>query len=336
MKSKKILIFGGSGYVGSKLIFNLLKNKFKVINYDLNLFGGSHLPIKNKSFHQVTGDIRNINKISKIIDKYRPDTIIHLACISNDPGFILDKILSKEINYDSFVSLIKILKFKSIKKFIFASTCSVYGVSTKRKVTETHPLKPITQYNKYKMKSEKVFLKAIKKQYFQGIIIRPATVCGVSPKMRFDLSVNILTNFAFNNGFIKVFGGAQKRPNTHIDDMIRLYVKLANINLKPFNGKIFNCGFENYSILKIAKKVKKIVEKVKNTKIIIKREPVDDKRSYHVNSDKIKKILKFRPKKTVDHAIKELCNEFRKGNFKDSFSNLNYFNVRKLKKIKLM
>lgn len=337
MKSKKILVIGGSGYVGSKLIIELLKNKFQVINYDLNIFGKGHLPYKNKKFFQVSGDIRNISKISKNLEKFKPDTIIHLACISNDPSFVLDKKLSKDVNYKSFVDLMKMLEKKRdiIKKFIFASTCSVYGVSKHSKVTETHPLKPITEYNKYKASCEKKFLNIIKKKIFHGIIIRPATVCGVSPKMRFDLTVNILTNFAYKKGYIKVFGGSQKRPNTHIDDMVRLYVKLSKINLKPFNGQIFNCGFENFSILKIAEKVKKIVEQKTNKKIEIKKVPSKDVRSYHVNSDKIIKILKFIPKKTVDHAIKEICDQFKKNNLKDSFSNLNYFNVKKLKKINM-
>ena len=336
MISKKILIFGGSGYVGSKLIDELLRKKFQVINYDLNIFGKNHLPIKNKNFFQITGDIRDFKKISYSINKFKPDTIIHLACISNDPSFVLDKQLSKKVNYDSFVGLMKILKIKnSVKKFIFASTCSVYGVSKRKKVTETHPLKPITQYNRYKADCEKEFLKSIKKGFFEGIIIRPATVCGVSPKMRFDLTVNILTNFAYKKGYIRVFGGSQKRPNTHIDDMVRLYIKLSKMNINKFNGEIFNCGFENYSVMNIANKVKSIVEKITKKKIQIKKEKSNDLRSYHVNSDKIKKILKFKPKKTISHAIREIANEFKKKRLKDSFSNKNFYNVKKLTKIKM-
>jgi nucleoside-diphosphate-sugar epimerase len=335
MISKKILIFGGSGYVGSKLIFNLLQNKFQIINYDLNLYGKKHLPYKNNKFTQVTGDIRDFNKICKVLKKHNPDTIIHLACISNDPSFLLNKELSKEVNYDSFVGLMKILERIKIEKFIFASTCSVYGVSNKAKVIETHPLKPITLYNKYKADSEKEFLKRIKKKFFEGIIIRPATVCGVSPKMRFDLTVNILTNFAYKKNYIKVFGGSQSRPNIHIDDIVRLYKKLCKMSLGKHNGQIFNAGFENYSINQIALKVKTIVKKITKKNIQIRKEASDDLRSYNVNSDKIKKILKFKPQKTINNAIKEIVVEFEKGRLKDSFSNLNYFNVKKLKKTNL-
>ncbi len=335
MVSKKILVIGGSGYVGSKLILELLKNKFHVVNYDLDLFGNKHLPKKNKKFFHVKGDIRNLDKLEKTLIKYNPDTIIHLACLSNDPSFELDSKLSKKINFDSFRGLMNILSKNKIYKFIFASTCSVYGFSKKPKVTEDHPLKPMTAYNKYKAACEKIFLKSIKKNIFEGIIIRPATVCGVSPKMRFDLTVNILTNFAYNKNFIKVFGGSQKRPNTHIDDMVRLYIKLCKIKISKYNGEIFNCGFENYSINQIANKVKKIIEKKTKKKISIKKEKSNDLRSYHVNSDKIKKVLNFQPRKTIEDAINELINEFQKNKLKDSFENLNYFNIKKLIKLKL-
>lgn len=332
MSSKKILIFGGSGYVGSKLIVSLLKKKFVVFNYDINLFGSKHLPFKKKKFHQFTGDLRDYKKIKSIIKRKAPDTVIHLACISNDPSFMLDKKLSREVNYDSFKELVKISKNTSIKKFIFASTCSVYGVSKKRKVTESHQLNPITFYNQYKANCEKIFIKALNDK-FRGCIIRPATVCGLSPKMRFDLTVNILTNFAFKKGYIRVFGGKQKRPNVHIDDMVRLYVDLSKNNFSKINKEIFNFGFENLSINQIAKKTKIHVEKISKNKIKILRQKSDDVRSYHVNSDKIKRVLNFRPKKKVSDAIKEICAAFKKNKLSDSFTNINYFNVKKLSKM---
>lgn len=332
MLSKKILIFGGSGYVGSKLIFSLLKKNFIVINYDRNLFGSKHLPFDNKRFYQTNGDVRDYKKISFTIKKEKPDTVIHLACISNDPGFLLNKKLSKEVNYDSFKKLMKISKNTSINKFIFASTCSVYGVSKIKNVTENHPLKPITLYNKYKVDCEKIFLNSLDEK-FRGCIIRPATACGLSPKMRFDLTVNILTNYAFKKGFIKVFGGKQKRPNVHIDDMVRVYTDLCENNLSKINKEIFNVGFENLSINQIAKKVKFEVERILKKEIKIIKEKSNDIRSYHVNSDKIKRILNFKPKKEVSDAIKEICITFKNKKLSDSFSNINYFNVKKLKKI---
>lgn len=335
-KMKKILIFGGSGYVGSKLITTLLKKKYKVINYDRDLFGNKHLPIKNKNFHHVHADVRNIKKIKQVLKKFEPSIIIHLACISNDPSFELNSKLSKEVNYISFIKLAKVIKKFQISRFIFASTASVYGLSKSLKVTETHSLKPITLYNKYKAECEKIFLKDFPK-YIEKCVIRPSTVCGLSPAMRFDVSVNILTNYACNKDYIKVFGGNQTRPNIHIDDMVRLYVKL--VSLKDFskvNGEIFNAGFENLSIDNIAKKVKKIVENTHKKKIKIIKEKTDDKRSYRVNSDKIKKVIGFYPKKSVSHAIKEMANEFKSNKLKDSFTNINYFKIKKLKKIRFI
>lgn len=165
-------------------------------------------------------------------------------------------------------------------------------------------------------------------------IIRPATVCGLSSAMRFDVTVNILTNYAYNKKFIKVFGGKQIRPNIHIDDMVRLYVKLITLkNFSKANNEIFNAGFENLSINNIAKKVKKVVEKNLKMKISIVYEKSNDVRSYRVNSDKIKKQLNFFPKKTVNDAINEITKEFKRKKLKDSFSNINYFKIKKLQKI---
>lgn len=330
----KILIFGGSGYVGSKLILSLLQNNFEVINYDMDLFGKKHLPFKNKNYHHVHADIRNIDKVRQILKKFKPKTIIHLACISNDPSFLLNSKLSKDVNFKSFKNLSKIIKEFKISRFIFASTASVYGLSKSPKVTENHKLKPITLYNKYKAECEKVFLRDFPNE-MEKCILRPSTVCGLSPAMRFDVSVNILTNFACNKDHIKVFGGNQTRPNIHIDDMVRLYLKL--VTMKDFskaNGQIFNAGFENLSINEISKKVKINVERIFKKKIKIIKEKTDDIRSYRVNSDKIKRVLGFYPKKNVTHAIKEMSLEFKAKKLNDSFTNINYFKIKKLKKIK--
>ena len=330
---KKILIFGGSGYVGSKLIVNLLKNNFEVINYDLDLFGKKHLPFKNNSFKHIHADIRDTDKIKQTLSKYNPQIIIHLACISNDPSFLLNSKLSRDVNYKSFISLSKIIKKFNVSRFIFASTASVYGLSKSPKVTENTKLKPITLYNKYKAECEKIFFKKFPKK-MEKCILRPSTVCGLSPAMRFDVSVNILTNFACNKQYIKVYGGNQTRPNIHIDDMVRIYLKLVLMkDFKKANGEIFNVGFENLTINNIAIKVKKIVEKIFKKKINIIKEKSDDIRSYRVNSDKIKKILGFYPKKNVSDAIKEMSIEFKRKKLKDSFTNINYFKIKKLKKI---
>jgi nucleoside-diphosphate-sugar epimerase len=331
--TKNLLITGGSGYVGSRLIFKLLEEtNINIVNYDISLFGDDHLP-SNKKFVYCKGDITNSLAFSKAINENEIDTVLHLACISNDPTYELNSGLSKKINYDCFEDLVKISKKNNVRKFIYASTCSVYGISESPNVTETSELKPITDYNKYKALCEPVLKKYLDDD-FVGLILRPATVCGFSEKMRFDLTVNILTNYAYNKGFIRVFGGKQSRPNLHIDDMCDLYKKLILENVSSFNGQIFNVGTENLKILEIAEKVKSIIEKNYKTKnnIKINVEESADIRSYMINSDKIQKVLGFRFKKTVSDAIEDLCKAFDDKLIVDSFSD-KWSNIKVLSKL---
>ena len=257
---------------------------------------------------------------------------MHLACISNDPTYELNSELSKKINYDCFEDLVSVSKKNGVKKFIYASTCSVYGISDSPNVTETNELKPITDYNKYKAMCEPI-LKQYLDESFNGIIIRPATVCGFSEKMRFDLTVNILTNYAVNKGYIRVFGGKQSRPNCHIDDMCDLYKILIMRDTSNFNGEIFNAGTENLKIIEVAQKVKEVVErKLNKNNIEIRVEESADIRSYMINSDKIKKMLGFNFKKSVVNAIEDLCDAFENEKIKDSFSD-EWSNIKVLTKM---
>ena len=262
------------------------------------------------------------------------DTVLHLACISNDPSFDLNPVLSKEVNYVCFENLVKLSKRNGVKKFIYASTSSVYGVSDSPNVDEKHPLKAITDYNKFKAMCEPILLDEINND-FLGIVIRPATVCGFSEKMRFDLSVNILTNFAYHKGYINVFGGEQYRPNIHINDMIRLYEYLIFEDISKFNGETFNAGLQNLKIKEIAKIVKEVVEK-KTSKIIdIRTTKSDDIRSYRINSDKIQKILNFEFKHTIKDAVVDICDRFSDGTIEDSF-NEKFLNIKVLLKSNLV
>lgn len=329
MKSKNILITGASGYVGSKLTEKILRDgNFNIINYDISLYGDEHLP-NHKRYFYIKKDLRDTVSFKKAIVENQIDTVLHLACISNDPTFELRSDISKIINFECFEDLVKISKENEVKKFIYASTCSVYGVSDSPNVTEDHPLVPITDYNKYKAMCEPV-LKKYLNDSFHGLIIRPATVCGFSEKMRFDLTVNILTNFAYNKGFIKVFGGEQTRPNIHIDDMCNLYMKLFSLDFKNINGEIFNAGLENLRIIDIANKIKRLMKLEFNKDIDVITEQSDDKRSYQINSDKIKNVLKFEFKKNVDDAIKDLLINFKNGKLKDTF-NPKWQNIQVLK-----
>ena len=330
INSKNILITGGSGYVGTRLTYRLLNNKkIKIVNYDISLFGDDHLPSAT-NYSYVKEDLRNTEQLEKTIINHQIDTVIHLACISNDPTFELKSDISKQINFDCFEDLVSISKKNSVKKFIYASTCSVYGITDNPNVTEDHPLLPMTDYNKYKADCEPILSKYLDNK-FQGLIIRPATVCGFSEKMRFDLTVNILTNFAYNKGFIKVLGGQQTRPNIHLEDMCDLYEYLTKVSFDKINKKIYNAGVENLKIIEIANIIKDIFQKKLNKNIEIRIEPSNDKRSYNINSDKIKKELGFEFKRNVSNAVNDLIDNFTNGNLKNTFDD-KWLNIEVLKK----
>ena len=303
----KILITGGSGYVGSRLTYFLLEkyNDLHLYNYDLSFFGDEHLPFNNKNYTYIKEDIRDSDKFDEILKDNKIDVVLHLACLSNDPSFELNPKISRAINYECFEDLVLSSKKNNIKKFIYASSSSVYGVSDSPRVDETHKLVPLTDYNKYKGLCEPI-LKSNINDDFQGIIIRPATVCGYSEKMRFDLSVNILTNFAYNKNYINIFGGEQYRPNLHIDDMCNLYDYLIFKDTNKFNGEIFNAGSQNLKIKEIAKIVAKIVPQYTNKEIELNYSKNDDNRSYRITSDKINDLLNFRIEKNTSNSSKDM------------------------------
>jgi nucleoside-diphosphate-sugar epimerase len=253
----RILITGGAGYVGSLLTINLEQLGHEVLIYDMCYYGKDHIKISN-NLKLIEGDIRDISKFESAIEGC--DIIIHLACISNDPSFALNEELSKTINFDCFEDLVKVSKKNKIKRFIYASSSSVYGFSDNDNVTEEHPLVPLTLYNKFKGMCEPI-LKKYTDENFVGTIVRPATICGYAPRCRLDLSVNILTNFAVNNKKIVVLGGGeQKRPNLHVADMCRAYEYFLNADSDKINNEIFNVSYENKKIIELAHIVKKNVE----------------------------------------------------------------------------
>ena len=228
---KKIFITGGGGYVGTRLVPYLLKKKFFVTVYDTFWFG--NFLKKNKNLKIIKGDIRNTKKIKNSCKNH--DFFLHLACISNDSSFELDNNLSKTINYKAFEPMVKAAKSVGIKRFIYASSSSVYGVSKKKNVRENHPLVPLTLYNKYKGMCEPKLFKYTDDNFI-GVVFRPATVCGYSERLRLDLSVNILTNFGFHKNYIKVFGGKQLRPNLHILDYCDAVIKIIRAKKEKVNA----------------------------------------------------------------------------------------------------
>ncbi len=330
---KHVLVTGGAGYKGCILVPKLLAAGYAVTVYDLMLFGSEGLP-SHPNLTVVLGDIRDTSLLANSLKGVH--SVIHMACISNDPSFDLDPALSRTINFECFEPMVKASKEAGARRFIYASTSSVYGVSEAPDVTEDHPFVPLTDYNKYKGLCEPLLLR-YQSPDFTTVIIRPATVCGYSPRMRFDLTVNILTSHAVNKGVITVFGGAQKRPNVHIEDITDLYVQLLETPAEKIAGEAFNAGYENHTVSQLAEFVRKIVEEEfpDRAPIQIQTTPSNDNRSYHVSSRKIAEKIGWKPKRTIEDAVRDLCKAFKEGKFPDSMTNDNYVNVRAVKSLNL-
>jgi len=327
---KHILVTGGAGYVGSRLIPKLLDNGYAVTVLDLYIYGKdifddyhNHLALT-----EIQGDIRNSDTLRQAMQGC--DAVIHLACISNDPSFDLDPSLGKSINYDAFRPMVKLAKELKIKRFIYASSSSVYGIKEEQNVTEDLALEPLTDYSKYKALCEQI-LKEEATDQLETLIIRPSTVCGYSKRLRLDLTVNILTTHAYFNKKIRVFGGKQLRPNIHIEDMCDAYLCCLAASKEKIDGKIFNVGYQNLAVADIAEMVKRSF----NEPIAIDIEPTNDNRSYHVSSDKIKQELGFTPQYTVENAINDLKHAFERGLITEPFTNEIYYNIKQMQQIGL-
>ena len=324
---KKIFITGGAGYVGSKLVPKLLELDYEVTVLDLMIYGENVLD-DHKRLKKVKGDIRNKDLLKETIPGH--DIVLHLACISNDPSFELNPSLGKSINFDAFEPLVKISVESKVSRFIYASSSSVYGIKKEKNVTEDMKLEPLTDYSKFKADCEKI-LNSYKSEDFITTTIRPSTVCGYAKRQRLDLVVNILTNHAYHNREIKVFGGDQLRPNVHINDMVNSYLILLDAPSKKINGEIFNVGFKNQTVNELANDVKEVIGQ--DVKII--KTKSDDNRSYHVSSEKIKQILGFETKYTVKDAVLDLKIAFEQKSLLDTFDNEFFFNIKRMNNINL-
>jgi len=330
---ERVLVTGGAGYCGSRLVPQLLRSGYKLTVYDIMYFGDDFLPKDNPNLTIVQGDIRDIKKLSSAMAGH--DAVVSLACISNDASFELDENLSTSVNFEAFEPVVLAAKNAGVKRFLYASSSSVYGVSDQPNVTEDHPLLPLTLYNKYKGMCEPLLNKHIDDN-FTGVTFRPATVCGYAPRQRLDLSVNILTNHAVNKNKITVFGGSQLRPNLHIQDYIDAVEMFLEAPAAKIQGEIFNVGYQNLSLTEIAKLVRKVVidEFPDRADLEIVTTPSDDLRSYHINSDKVNRVLGFQPRHTIEDAVRELCAAFRDNLLPNSFEDDAYFNVKRLQRLK--
>ena len=320
---KNILVTGGGGYVGTNLVNELLSENYIVTVLDTFWFGNNLK--KHKNLKIIKKDIRGINEK----DLKKIECIMHLASIANDPAAELDAKLTWDVNVLATYKLINLAINQKVKKFIFASSGSVYGIKKEKRVTEDLSLEPVSEYNKSKMIGERILLSYKKK--IDLTILRPATVCGYSPAMRLDVAINALTFGALQNNLITVFGGKQIRPNLTMFDMIKAYkfsLKRKFKKDRPIHKIIFNLGFENLSIINMAKRIQKILKS--NSKILIKS--TNDPRSYRQNSDRIIKEG-FTPQKKIEDAILEIKNQFEKKKIskRDIFYRINTLKMIKAK-----
>ena len=324
-----VLVTGGAGYVGSLLVPELIKEGHKVTVLDLYLYGEVFGDLKgNPDLREIKGDLRDKAVVADALSGC--DCVIHLACISNDPSYDLDPELGRSINHDAFLPLVRAAKAAGVRRFIYASSSSVYGVKEEPEVHEDLALEPLTDYSKFKALCEQE-LNAEAAPGFTVCTIRPSTVCGYAPRQRLDVVVNIFTNQAVNIGKIRVTGGPQMRPNIHIKDMVRVYQHLLQQSDASIAGKIWNAGDTNHPISELAAIVKKVV----GDQVEIETVPTNDPRSYRVSGRKIREDIGFELKYTVEDAVRELAEAMRSGKLTDPLNNPDYFNIRLMQQVKL-
>jgi nucleoside-diphosphate-sugar epimerase len=328
MRFKNIFVTGGAGYVGAVLVPRLLDEGCQVTVLDLMIYGDSVL-FPSPRLNAVKGDIRDRDLLEKLLPGH--DAVIHLACISNDPSFELNPDLGKSINLDAFRPLVEVSRDSGVERFVYASSSSVYGIKEEQDVHEGMVLEPLTDYSRFKADCEQILVN-LQTPNFIGVTIRPATVCGYSPRQRLDVVVNILTNLAYHKREISVFGGEQLRPNIHIADMVESYIVALNAPNEVVAGQAYNAGYENQPVRELAETVRSVV----GEDVRLVTTPTDDNRSYHISSEKIRRELGFRAQHTIREAVADLLQAFEVGRLPNSLEDEVYFNIRRMQSLELI
>lgn len=325
---KKILVTGGAGYLGAVLVPKLLKRGYRVRVLDLFLYGDQSLfPkefVETKQLELLKLDLRQTEALGPALKDV--DAIIHLAGISNDPSSDLDPQLTKDVNITATQKLIDLARQAKVPRFINASSSSVYGIKEEPNVTETLSLEPLTVYSESKVAIEQYLAKS--RGGMISVNVRSATICGYSPRLRLDLTVNILTHHAMLKNKITVYGGTQKRPNIHIDDISDFYMNMVDAPADMINGESFNVCGENHTVMQLAELVKKTVAPTATIETVA----TNDLRSYHVSAQKAEEILEYKPKRKIEDAIRELAEAFRTGKIKNPEDD-KYYNVKMMKRV---
>lgn len=329
-KTWNVCVIGGAGYVGAVLVPDLLAAGHRVTVLDLYIYGEEALASVrgHPNLREVKGDMRDMAVVADALTGC--DAVIHLACISNDPSFELDPELGKSVNFDCFEPMVALARESGIERFVYASSSSVYGIKEGVEVTEDLELEPLTDYSRFKAMCEQV-LERYRAPGFVTTVIRPATVCGPSPRQRLDVIVNILVNFAVNKNIVKVIGGDQLRPNIHIKDMSEAYLHVLSLPAEQVDGGVYNVGDENHSVRALAEMVREVV----GPQVDLVVEPTNDPRSYHISSQKILRELGFKPRRTIRDAVEDLVQAFRDGKLPDSFEDPRFVNIKTMQKIGL-
>jgi len=320
MIPQKILVTGGFGYAGSRLTPHLLQLGHQVRVLDLLLYTDAGVDALKRDpcflqwqnrYELIQGDLRDPQTVEKAVAGM--DAVIHLAAISNDPTGDIDEVLTRQVNFDAVGMLLGLARAAGVKRFINASSSSVFGIKAVPNVTEDLEPEPITYYSKYKMLSEWLVTAAASPD-FCTVSLRPATICGYSPRQRFDLTVNKLTADAIRKRVITVHGGEQRRPNVGMSDVINIYAHLLQVDASRINGRTFNFGFENLKVIEIAKLIQ---SELADLNVQIKITETVDHRDYHISSAKILHELAYKPVGSIRQEVAQLREALDSGAFPD-------------------